>query len=89
VTCIVRWTELLENKPLDNTMVLITYRIESNQRLDVSPLKQVECIESLPFSLDTIERILVNGFHLGGEPEDGFSVLSSFLYNATKGDCKP
>jgi len=52
----------------------------------MSPLKQVECIESLPFSLETIEQILVNGFHLKeNKPEDGFNVLSSFLYNATKG----
>jgi hypothetical protein len=80
------WTELFENKPLENTLVLITYRIESGQPLDMSHLKQVECIESLPFSLETIEHLLVTGFHLKEKkPEDGFSVLSSFLYNATKG----
>jgi hypothetical protein len=80
------WTELFEKKPLPHTLGLLTYRTEGFP-LDMSPLTTVKSVESLPFSLETIEELLVSGFHLGtNKPEDGFSVLASFLSTATKGN---
>ena len=68
------------------TLGLLTYRIEGSA-LDTSPLTAVKCIESLPFSLETIDALLVQVFHLPDDkPEDGFSVLASFLSTATKGN---
>jgi hypothetical protein len=54
--------------------------------LDMSPLTKVDCIESLPFSLVTIEKLLAQGFHRTSKLEDGFSVLAEFLNAATKGN---
>jgi hypothetical protein len=54
--------------------------------LDMSPLSKVMKIESLPFSLGTIEALLATGFHLAAKLEDGFSVLAEFLNAATKGN---
>jgi hypothetical protein len=52
----------------------------------MSPLTTVKTIESLPFPLETIETLLVRGFHLNDKPEDGFSVLAHFLLASTQGN---
>jgi hypothetical protein len=57
-----RWAELLEGsagfEPLSYTFALITYRIEEKLPLDMSPLNNVTCMQSLPFDTQTVYNML-------------------------------
>lgn len=73
---------------IKNIFVIITYRTSEVECPHPAQLgtDRVTYIRSRAFERETIDQIVCKTFHLSPEHvEDGFSVLSSFLFSVTEG----